>query len=179
VFKYVNDVSLLAQDIIKNYCSSFECAVDGTLGNGHDTDFLINHFKKIYAFDIQKKAIENYALRSEEKVSLIHDSHEYIDKYIKNNIDCVMYNLGYLPGGDKKITTEVVGTINSIKCALKLLKNKGLITICVYNGHEAGAIEREHLISFCSNLSKKEYGVMIHSFLNRNRAPELIVIEKK
>lgn len=179
MFKYVNDVSFLAQDIIKNSCSSFRCAVDATLGNGHDTDFLINHFEKVYSFDIQKSAIDKYTLRREEKVVLICDSHEYLDKYIENKVDCVMYNLGYLPGGDKNITTEVDGTINSINSALKLLNSNGLITICVYNGHDAGALEREALLSFSRSLSKKEYGVMLHSFLNRNRAPELIVIEKK
>jgi hypothetical protein len=90
-----------------------------------------------------------------------------------------MYNLGYLPGGDKNITTEVNSTINSIKVALKLLKDNGLMTICIYNGHSEGKLERDSLMRFLSTLSKKDYGVMLHNFFNRTNAPELMVIEKK
>jgi hypothetical protein len=179
MFKYVSDVSNVAQDIVKRYCTSFDCAIDATLGNGHDTDFLIQYFDKIYSFDIQSCAIENYKERCSDKVTLIHDSHEFLDKYINNKVDCVMYNLGYLPGGDKNITTEVNSTINSIKVALKLLKDNGLMTICIYNGHSEGKLERDSLMRFLSTLSKKDYGVMLHNFFNRTNAPELMVIEKK
>jgi hypothetical protein len=179
MFRYVNDVSILAQNIIKDYCTTFECAIDATLGNGYDTDFLSNNFSEVYSFDIQKSAIDNYSVKRNKKVNLIHDSHEFIDKYIDKKIDCAMYNLGYLPGGDKTITTKVHSTLKSIECTLGLIKENGLITICIYSGHEEGTVEREAILSFISDLPKKEFGVMLHSFINRKNAPELIVIEKK
>jgi hypothetical protein len=178
MFKYVNDISKLAQDIVKNYSSNFHCAVDATLGNGYDTDFLVQYFDKVYSFDIQSCAIENYRKGCNTKVTLINDSHKFLNKYIDHKVDCVMYNLGYLPGGDKNITTEVQSTIDSIKTALELLNRSGIITVCIY-AHNEGQKERDCLLEFARGLSKKYYGVMLHNFINRNNAHELLVIEKK
>ena len=50
MFKYVSDVSLLSHNIIKEYITTKDIAVDATLGNGYDCDFLSNNFKKVYAF---------------------------------------------------------------------------------------------------------------------------------
>ena len=35
------------------------------------------------------------------------------------------------------------------------------------------------ILEYLKNLPKNEYGVMVHSFLNRNNAPKLVVVEKK
>jgi 3-deoxy-D-arabino-heptulosonate 7-phosphate (DAHP) synthase len=180
MFKYVGDISNLAHHIIEAYIGSGNAAIDGTLGNGFDCDFLSEKFKKVYAFDIQNIAIENYSRKSKENVILINDSHDNIKKYINEEIDVAMYNLGFLPGGDKNITTEAEGTIKSIKQALELLKSGGFITIAVYIGHDSGKKESEELLAFVSQLSKKHFGVMTHNFINRSKdAPYLIVIEKK
>ncbi|MDO4198791.1 MAG: class I SAM-dependent methyltransferase [Erysipelotrichaceae bacterium] len=58
--------------------------VDMTMGNGNDTLFLCRLSKKVYAFDISKKAIENTKkrLKDYDNYELIHDSHSNIDKYI-------------------------------------------------------------------------------------------------
>ena len=60
MFRYVSDVNELSHHIIKNFCYKFNVAVDATLGNGYDTDFLSEHFSKVYSFDIQKCAIKSY-----------------------------------------------------------------------------------------------------------------------
>jgi hypothetical protein len=179
MFRYVGEVSILAQKIIKNYMVNFNYAVDATLGNGHDTDFLSNNFKQVYSFDIQKTAVENYISKSKENVKVILDSHEFLDKYIYLKVDCIMYNLGYLPGGDKSITTRSESTIKSLGKAVKLLNENGIVTICMYNGHNEGKKERNIILDFTKLLPKNEFGVMIHSIINRIGAPELIVIEKK
>lgn len=181
MFKYVNDISELAHDIIRDYCSDFNIAVDGTLGNGNDTDFLKKIFKKVYAFEIQKEAVDKYAYINESKnVHLINDSHHKIKDHIKENIDCAIYNLGYLPGGDKNITTMYDTTIESIKGALELLNSGGIAAIVIYHGHEEGKKEKDEVLNFLQNLSSKEYGVMLHKFLNRsNIAPLLAIVEKK
>lgn len=181
MFSYAKDVSLMAQDIIKNYCENLNIAVDCTLGNGHDTDFLSKYFNKVYSFDIQEVAIKNYENNKPSNVILVHDSHEEIEKYIGNEaIDCFMYNLGFLPGGNKDITTKANSSLYSIKCALKNLKNKGIITICLYIGHEEGKKEADILMPFFKFLDKSKYAVVIHKVINRNNiSPSLIVIEKK
>lgn len=179
MFRYVGEVSTLAQKIINSNIVNFNYAVDATLGNGYDTDFLSDKFKQVYSFDIQKTAVENYISKNKENVKLILDSHEFLDKYINNKVDCIMYNLGYLPGGDKTITTRCESTIKSLEKAVKFLNQNGLITICIYNGHNEGKKERNIIFDFSKILPKNEFGVMIHSIINRIGAPELIVIEKK
>lgn len=180
MFKYVGNITDLAHHIISSYCSNFDVAVDETLGNGYDSDFLLAKFKKVYAFDIQEIVIENYKKKNISNLKLVHDSHENIDEYVKEGIDVAMYNLGFLPGGDKNITTMYESTLNSISKTLKLIKSNGLVTIAIYCGHEEGAIEYEKIIDYTKKLPKNQFGVMIHSYLNRDESsPKLIVIEKK
>ncbi|MDT8716381.1 class I SAM-dependent methyltransferase [Clostridium sp. 19966] len=180
MFNYVNDVSTLSHYIIKNFCTNFETAIDATLGNGHDSDFLSTLFKKTYAFDIQEICINNYKNKFNNNVELILDSHANILAYVKEPIDCAVFNLGFLPGGNKNITTNYSSTVKGVKTALELLNRNGIITVAIYSGHHEGIIERQALINFLETLPKNLYGVMLHSVLNRyNSPPELIVIEKK
>lgn len=179
MYKYVGDISCIAHDIIKNNCLEFEVAVDATLGNGYDSDFLSTLFKKVISFEIQETAIDNYGKHKKDNVTIISDSHENICTHIKEKVDCVIYNLGYLPGGDKSITTKAETTINSIKEALTLLKTGGFISISIYVGHEEGELEKDKIMEFASKLPKNEFGVMLHTFINRNnKSPMLLIIEK-
>ena len=103
MFNYTADISVLSHNIIRDNIKNFDIAIDATLGNGKDTDFLSKYFKKVYSFEIQHIAIENYKNKEMQNVNLIEESHEFIDNTIKSSVDCIIYNLGYLPGGDKNI----------------------------------------------------------------------------
>lgn len=51
------------------------------------------------------------------------------------------YNLGWLPGGDKSITTNLEDTIASIDSAKRLIKSGGMISVMLYAGHtEVGCV---------------------------------------
>ncbi|QAA32600.1 tRNA (mnm(5)s(2)U34)-methyltransferase [Clostridium manihotivorum] len=180
MFKYVGDISNLTHYIIENFLDNKEVAIDATLGNGHDSDFLSELFKEVISFDIQEMAVKKYAEKDKANVKLILDSHEFLEKYIDKPVDCIMYNLGFLPGGSKEVTTLTDSTMKSLCSAVKILSPGGIITIALYNGHEEGKKETHEVIEFARNLDKKCYGVMHHSYLNRNNCPpELVVIEKK
>lgn len=182
MFRYVGDISSLAHDIIKNYSLKFDVALDATLGNGNDTRFLDGIFKKTYSFDIQKECIDNYKKENpSNKVILINDSHENLKDHIKSEkLDAVMFNLGFLPGGDKSITTEGETSLKAIIASLDLLIEGGIMTIACYIGHDKGKEEYEIIKKFLCNIDKAKYGVMEQSFLNRSSvAPRLIVVEKK
>lgn len=180
MFKYVGDISLIAHHIVKEFLDTKKVAIDGTLGNGHDTDFLSDNFEKVYAFDIQKAACEGYLERKRKNVDVINDSHHKFKEYINTGVDCIMYNLGFLPGGDKVVTTMHETSMSSIKEGLEILNSGGMMTICIYRGHNEGKEEETCILEFVKELPKSKYGVMIHSFLNRNNNPPiLVVVEKK
>ncbi|WP_294403298.1 class I SAM-dependent methyltransferase [uncultured Clostridium sp.] len=180
MFKYVGDISEVAHYIIENFIDNKETAVDATLGNGHDTDFLSERFDKVYAFDIQQCACTKYKDKNKENVFVINDSHENLNKYIKENIDCIIYNLGFLPGGNKQITTMHESSLKSIEKGIALLNEGGIAAICIYRGHAEGKIEEKNIIEYVQELPKNKYGVMCHEFINRSKdAPLLVVIEKK
>lgn len=179
MFNYVSDISELSHNIISSYLKNKNVAIDATLGNGHDTDFLSLIFNKVYAFDIQEEACLKYKEKNKENVEVICDSHHKFNDYIKENVDCIMYNLGFLPGASKEITTKYNTSLESIKLGLDLLNPGGIMTICIYSGHDEGKREKTCILDFLKQISKKQYGVMIHEFLNRSEtAPMLAVIEK-
>ncbi|MBU5590691.1 class I SAM-dependent methyltransferase [Clostridium sp. MSJ-4] len=179
MFNYTADISLLSHKIIKDNINNFNVAIDATLGNGNDSDFLSEHFKKVYSFEIQHEAILSYKEKSIPNVILIEESHEFIKSHVEDRVDCIMYNLGFLPGGDKSITTKWDSTLTSIEQGLELLNPGGIISLAIYSGHPEGKKEKEELLKYVSSLQKNIYGVMIHEMLNRVNAPSLIIIEKK
>lgn len=179
MFKYVSDVSLLSHSIIKEYIEDKIVAVDATLGNGYDCDFLSSCFEKVFAFEIQKDACEKY-IDKNNNVIIINDSHHKIDEYIKEEINCVCYNLGYLPGGDKDITTVAETSLKSIQIALELLAPNGLMSIAIYRGHNEGKEEENCILKYLRELPKNKFGVMLHECINRSStAPLLVIVEKK
>lgn len=185
MYKIVLKATRMAQDIIKKVIAETDVAVDATLGNGNDTLFLSNilHKGKVYSFDIQAIAIERFKKTIDEQniknVILINDGHENILNYVKEAPKAIMFNLGYLPGGDEKIITRPETTLKALSNSLKILKPGGIITLVVYTGHTGGAEEGHMLDEFVKNLDPKIYSVMQIKFVNRDeRAPYLIVIEK-
>ncbi|MDO5039957.1 class I SAM-dependent methyltransferase [Clostridium sp.] len=180
MFKYVSDISELSHYIIKNFLTNKNIAIDATLGNGHDTDFLSDQFSSVYSFDIQKNACDRYKDKKISNVTVICDSHHKLDKYINSKVDCIMYNLGFLPGASKDITTLHETSLLSIKIGLKLLNSNGIMSICIYTGHDEGKKEKTCILDYLENLPKNEFGVMIHKYLNRSKtAPMLVIVEKK
>ena len=53
----------------------------------------------------------------------------------------IVYNLGYLPGSDKLLTTKTSSTLLSVEKALSLIAPNGAISITCYPGHEEGKKE--------------------------------------
>ena len=164
--------------------------IDATAGNGHDTLFLAQHIdstSKILSFDIQETAIlqtrqllQNNDL--EEKVTCILDSHaqllNYLDK--KDFIRLAIFNLGYLPGSDKKIITTPSSTLEAILILLDRLEKKGKIIIVSYYGHEGGVEEKNSVEGLISALPQKDWSVLKYQFINQINCPPICyVIEKK
>ena len=128
------DLLQLEKDLVLPHIKKGGICADFTMGNGHDTLFLaksVGEFGTIYSFDIQDQALSNTKKLLEENninnVTLIKDSHSNLKKYIKTKIDVGMFNLGFLPGGNKNITTNHETTIEAIISAIDILNPNGAI----------------------------------------------------
>lgn len=158
-----------------------EISIDATCGRGNDTKFLADISSKVYSFDIQKDAIDfsKESLENYNNIQFINDSHEYVDRYVLEDIDVAMFNLGYLPKGDKNITTQSASTIVSISKMINKLKINGIITVVCYPGHPQGKIESNDLLNYLKDINQKEYDVVRYDFLNQiNNPPFAIIIER-
>ncbi len=161
--------------------------IDATAGNGYDTLFLaekVGPGGHVYAYDIQEEALVKTAERLKEKkldtrVTLIQDGHEKLLHYVTEPVSAVMYNLGYLPGSNRRVTTETASTLASFEQALNLINPGGVITIVLYPGHFKGRREKEALLPVCNSLSLSDYAVLHIKLVNQaNDPPELLVIQK-
>lgn len=162
-------------------------AVDFTMGNGHDTLWLseaMGENGKVYAFDIQPQALESSRrlLESENaprNYTLILDSHSNVKDYVSEKICIGMFNLGFLPGGDKSITTKRDTTMVAIRAAIDLLDDDGALLIAVYPGHAEGTIEGELIEEELSKLNRKEICASKFKIVNSPTSPFFFVVEHK
>ena len=117
------DLLDLHKQFILTHLKEGDVAVDYTMGNGHDTEFLcrtVGESGCVYAFDIQPAALESSKkLLSEsgcpKNYTLILDSHANVEQYVKEPICAGMFNLGYLPGSDKSVTTLRASTLAAVR----------------------------------------------------------------
>ncbi|MCT4544115.1 MAG: methyltransferase domain-containing protein [Vallitalea sp.] len=176
------------QGIIKDYIYEGDVVIDATVGNGFDTVFLaeqVGENGEVYGFDIQDIAIEQTKIRLNQRklmdrVTLIKDSHENINKYVKSSVKAAMFNLGYLPKGDKKIITKPESTIKSIEQIIDMLESNGLISIISYYGHEGGKEEKDVVELYLGELNNKKYDVITVKYENRKmNAPIIYLVRKK
>ena len=177
----------LAQDALERAILAGDHVVDATAGNGHDTEFLcrlVGESGHVFAFDLQGDAIEATRRRLTnagllDRATLIHAGHEEMADYVRGEISAVVFNLGWLPGGDHAVTTRWETTRKAVAAAMNLLKEGGIITICAYPGHEEGEREKRELIAYLSTLDNRRFNVLEQRFLNAGpSAPECFIIQK-
>lgn len=129
--------------------------IDMTCGNGHDTKFLAKHCQSVIAVDIQKQAIDitKNRVKSFNNVQFIHQDHQNLPIKTLVPIHGVIYNLGYLPHGDKSIITQKESTIASLNSVLPYVQD--FIVITCYPGHVGGDIESVAVKNWidCQNLT--------------------------
>ncbi|MEA5445651.1 class I SAM-dependent methyltransferase [Gammaproteobacteria bacterium AB-CW1] len=143
----------LAQTLIRPRLQAGDCAVDATVGNGHDTRFLaecVGETGQVLGLDIQEAAIRTTEGRLAQaglngRVQLRQCGHERLDQvlpdHMRGRLKVVMFNLGYLPGGDHDIVTRPDTTLTAIRAAWDNLCADGLISLMIYRGHRGGKDE--------------------------------------
>lgn len=181
-----NAVSISHQ-LIARVVREGDTVIDATCGRGRDTLYLarmVGSGGKVYAFDVQDEAItstrellaRNNCLN---QAVLINDNHNTLASQVEGYPSACMFNLGYLPGGDHKLTTKSEDTLQALVDCLALLAPGGIITLVFYPGHPSGQEEIDSMEKYLSKLPQQKYEITMTSFLNQiNNPPQLICIEK-
>lgn len=181
------DLLELHKMFIGRHLHEGDVAVDFTMGNGHDTEYLsktVGPDGFVYAFDIQEQALSStqerlIATGCPYNYKLILDSHSNVKKYVNVPIKAGMFNLGWLPGGDKSITTMRQTTLPAIRDAIDLLDKDAILNIAVYPGHEEGDAEGQLITEYLSGISRHKLCVTQVKILNSPTSPYFIMVETK
>ncbi len=179
-----------AHNLIQQAVKAGDVVVDATAGNGKDTLFLatcVGDTGHVYAFDVQKEAVEKTTalLKSQSmtpRATVIHDSHDQLHRHIEESkpIQLGLFNLGYLPGGDKSIVTRASTTIAAAIALIERLASGGMIVLVIYPGHDEGQAESRELNEWAKNLDQSRFIVQKIEMINQiNRPPYIIAIEKR
>lgn len=162
--------------------------LDATCGNGNDTLLLarlVGETGKVWAFDIQPEA-----LRATDSllagagcsgwVELVEAGHERLDEFVEGPLRAAVFNLGFLPGGEKACTTLPETTITALAKAAELVAPGGLLLIALYPGHPGGREECNAVEAWATSLSPGMFNAWCHRQLNRSlSAPYLVLVERR
>ena len=170
----------IVHNAIKQYVHEGSLVIDATAGRGFDTAFLselVGKSGKVIAFDIQEEALNSTRALLEERgleAELVLDSHANMDKYAdEDSVECIVFNLGYLPKGDHTIFTHFDSTREAVEKGLKLLKKGGLMCVSVYYGGDSGYEEKDALLPWLKTLDDEKYQVLVTTFHNWEKDPPI------
>lgn len=177
----------IASGIFEQVVKPGDRVVDATLGTGQDClqlARLVGDGGLVYGFDVQEAALRRTRERLQEHgvegmAQLFLTSHEHMADHVPPGIRLAAFNLGWLPGSDKQVTTRTDSTLKALESALSLLAPFSLLVVCIYPGHPEGEREQAAILNWAARLSPKACTVLWHQFLNGGPgAPSCLVVEK-
>lgn len=172
-----------AQALVTAVVRGGDRVIDATVGNGLDTLFLarlVGASGRVYGFDVQPAALKAAARRLGEaqllnRVTLIEAGHERMTERVPRLewglIKAVMFNLGYLPGGDRALVTCPESTLQALAGSLDLLSRGGCLVVVAYTGHPGGREEADAVSAWVSSLPGARFAVERIRPLTRRRPP--------
>ena len=162
-----------------------DIAVDATMGNGWDTALmadLVGETGTIYGFDIQEVAVDVTKSRTSgclATIRLHQQGHESMSAAVDGphigHVRAVTFNLGYLPGGDKDITTHADTTLKGLTEARSVLAPDGVITVVCYR-HAEGERELSFVREELSTWPQDRYTVVEVDFINQRGTPPVVFV---
>ena len=176
-----------AHDLLARALSPGDSAIDCTVGNGHDTLFLATHVGpcgRVFGLDIQGSAIAHTHTRLtdagiEGRVALTRACHASLGDVIPPgawaDVKAAVFNLGYLPGGDKRICTGADTTIMAIDTLLRRMPVGGVIVLVVYPGHPEGAVEARAIATHVKDIPRNVARVVTYQVENSQNNPPFVI----
>jgi len=180
----------LSKRLISQHLQNGDIAIDATLGNGLDTEFLarcVGCEGHVYSFDIQSQALQISRdrltkLQIYDRVSLIQENHANMLSHVPDayygRVKAITFNLGYMPGCSKHTTTLASTTLTALNQALQLLMPSGIISVVCYQGHPEGIEELEALQTWVSTLDEQHYHANWYKRSGKTIAPVLLAITR-
>ena len=174
----------LAHEFLKLNVREGDICIDCTAGRGKDTAFLcelVGEKGKVIALDIQPEAVESTnTLISEKGFSdrcrVVLDSHENVDRYAeKGTVSAIVFNFGWLPGGDHTKHTQTESSLTALEKCLPLLKFGGVMSLSIYYGRDTGFEEKDAILKYIAGLPVGEFAVIVSEFVNRPNCPPISV----
>lgn len=182
--------------------------VDATAGNGHDTLFLAQCAAEgsggeVIALDVQQAALDQTRARLAEaspakpspegaplteRTRLLLLGHEHLESCLRRliaeeaapaRLAAVLFNLGFLPGSDKRVVTRPETTRAALEGATRLLCAGGVVAVHMYSGHPGGREECEAVLDFASALPWKQWRVLSLAQHNKPRNREWLVLAER
>ena len=156
--------------------------IDATAGRGRDTALLcqlVGPRGHVLAFDIQPEAVQcTRALVAERGygavATVLQRSHSRMADYAgPGQVDAIVFNFGYLPGGDKRIFTRAESSLAAVGQGLGLLRPGGVMSLCIYYGGPNGYAERDALLAALRRVDSRRYSVLLCDYCNRPGDPPL------
>lgn len=179
-------------EAIRSTVREGDTVVDATVGNGWDTVFLarlVGPSGHVVGFDVQAVAIDGarsmLALEGLlERCTLIKQSHDTPAGALRtagaDQPKAVMFNLGYLPGGDRSVTTTPMTTVAALNEMFRLLAPGGMITVVAYQGHPGAKDELYAVEDWLDQQLEQDLSYeRISDPLGPTHAPVLFVVTKR
>lgn len=187
----------LAHEIIRSVLRPGDWALDGTAGNGHDTLFLARQVGPrgtVWAIDVQPVALKSTQQRLIQhrchNVQLLLGNHANLEQLLPERLrgilGAAMFNLGYLPHQDHRLTTLRDTTRPALQGAIRMLRPGGVLTVVAYRGHPGGEEEAtavdEWMQGFSAAvdnpISKWVAGPFRFPVTRPSRGPQLLALKK-
>lgn len=187
------DAVAVSHYFLKSILKEGDTVVDATAGNGFDTVFLaeaVGEEGQVWGFDLQDEALHkaeaNLVIEGlSGRVHLIKSDHirfaDQIPAEHKGSVGAFLFNLGYLPGGDKEVTTSEPSTLAAFSQALDWIRPGGAVVMVLYPGHAEGLEERNSLLKKASSLPVKNWQCLHASspLAHRKNPPEVLALRRR
>lgn len=182
----VNALSI-AHDFLHQHVRAGAFAIDATAGNGHDTELLcrlVGAQGRVLALDIQPAAVQATNNRLAHcgltQGHVICCNHANLAQLASpGSVDAIVFNLGYLPGGDHELFTTPASSLPALNAALDALRVGGVLTVCAYSGGVQGTTERDAVLQWAHALRTEQYDVFIECFEQRAGHPPIVICIRK
>lgn len=176
----------LAHSFLRKAVPQGGICIDATVGRGRDTLLLcqlVGDTGSVTGFDIQQQALDSAKKRLDaagQTATLLLDSHSNMEQYFApGSVDAIVFNFGWLPGGDHSIMTQAESSIAAIKAGLSLLKEGGVMSLCLYYGRDTGYEEKDAILEYLPSIDPAEFTVLVTEFVNRPNDPPIPIFIRK